>query len=99
MFNASAASARSRRNVCLVDNDKVRSVTEKCITMRSALGLHRINAGDEVGVVAINGYVLACPLAFKPSDLRWLDKNAFDCELFAQLTFPLIAEMRRREYG
>jgi hypothetical protein len=66
--------------------------------MRSTLRLHKINASDEVGVITVNRYILPSSFALKSGDLRGLDEDTFDCEFFAQLTFPLIAKMCRGEH-
>jgi hypothetical protein len=54
---------------------------------------------DEIGIISVNRIILARALAFEARHLRRLDEHRLDRKFLSQFPLPLIAEMRRREYG
>jgi len=54
VFNSRISATRTRRNVRLVDDDQVRSIAQKCVTMAAPIGLYEVNAGHEIGIISID---------------------------------------------
>ena len=53
----------------------------------------------EVRVVFVNRYVGAGQLAFEPPRLGGLNENGPDREFLKKRPLPLVAKMRRAQYG
>jgi hypothetical protein len=63
------------------------------------IGLHKVNARDEIGIISVDRNILTRALTFKARHLGRLDEHGLDREFLSQFPLPLIAEMGGREHG